>query len=89
MKYEDDGNLPFLDILVSKKFDGPFSGWVIHKKMYIEHYFHALSHNYHSEKVVVLKTLATRALWVANEDNLKDEKTHPLNVFEMNGYSIS
>lgn len=83
-----NGSLPFLDVLVSKKGDGSFSHQIFHKKTHTEQYLHVATHNYPSQKLRVLNTLATHVLRFSKESHLEDEKTHMLNVFERNGYNI-
>lgn len=82
-----DGCLPFLDVLISRKVDGSFSHQVYRKKTHTEQYLHASSHHFLAQKIGVLSTLATRALWISDEDRLSKEKSHLLDVFVQNGYS--
>lgn len=54
------------------------------KKTHTEQYLHATSHHFPVQKIVVLNTLATRALRVSDENHMEDEKSHLLEVFEKN-----
>ena len=58
------------------------------KKTHTEQYLHASSHHFPAQKLGVLSTLATRELRISDESHLEGEKTHLLNVFCNNGYSI-
>ncbi len=86
MEIEVDGSFPFLDVLVWKKDVGSFSHQVFHKKTHTKQYLHANSHHFPTQELGVLNTLATLDLRVSNEIHLVNEKTHLLNVFELNGY---
>ena len=89
MDFEDNGSLPFLDVLISRNGDGSFSHQVFRKKTHTEQYLHASSHHFPSQKLGVLSTLATRAFIISDEQHFKDEKAHLLKVFNKNGYSTS
>ena len=58
------------------------------KKTHIEEYLHGSSHHFPTQKVGVLSTLATCALEIYDEDQPSKEKSHLLNVFVHNGYSM-
>jgi len=68
---EVNGCLPFLDILISKNFDGSLSRKVFQKKTHMEQYLHANSHHFPAQKLGVLNTLATRALRISDEKALR------------------
>ena len=86
MEKEENGCLPFLDVLISKKADGSFSHQVFRKKTHTEQYLHASSHHFPAQKLGVLSTLATRAVRISDKESLETEKAHLLDVFEKNGY---
>ena len=82
-----DGNLPFLDVLVSRKDDGSFTHQVFKKKTHTEQYLHVSSHHFPAQNSGVLSTLATRAFRIVDEHHLEDDKSHLLRVFLNNGYN--
>ena len=59
MEKEDNGCLPFLDILISKNKDSSLSHSIFQKKMHTEQYLHADSHHFTAQKLGVPNTLAT------------------------------
>lgn len=87
MEVEDNGHLPFLDILLSRWDDGSICCQFFRKKTRMEQYLHANSHHLPTQKFRVLNTLATRTLRIFDDDHLDQEKAHRLEVFESNGYS--
>ena len=89
METENEGSLPFLDVLISRNNNGSFSHRVFRKKTHTEQYLHSGSHHFPAQKIGVLNTLATRALRISDDDNLDEEKAHLFEVFEENGYSRS
>jgi len=70
MEVEENGHLPFLDILLSRRDDGSICHQVFWKKTHTEQYFHANSHHFLTQKFGVLNTLATRALRISDDDHL-------------------
>lgn len=61
MEIEENGWIPFLDILIIRKLDGYLDHKVFRKKTHIENYLHAYSHLFPAQKIGVIKTLATTA----------------------------
>jgi hypothetical protein len=62
MELEENGSIPFLDVLINKKEDGNLGHVVYRKKTHTENYLHASSHHHPTQKLGVLNTLATRAI---------------------------
>lgn len=62
MESDINGSLPFLNVLVSNKYDGSFSHQVFHNKMHTEQYLHVDSHHYPKKSLGVISTLDTRVL---------------------------
>lgn len=85
MEVEDNGTLPFLDILIKRNKDGAISHQVYRKKTHTEHYLHANSHHHPAQKLGILNTLAMRAVRISDHDHFEQEKNHLLEVFEKNG----
>lgn len=86
MEVEVNGCLPFLDILLSRMYDGFISHQVFHKKTHNKQCLHATSHHCLAPKMGFPKILSTQALRISHEYNLEEQKTHILSVFENNGY---
>ena len=61
MELEENGSIPFLDVLITRKEDGTLGYRVFRKKTNIESYLHADSHHHPSQKIGVINTLAMRA----------------------------
>jgi len=58
---EENGSLPFLDVLLKRKEDGSFSFSVYRKKTHTDKYLNYKSHHHHSQKIAVIHSLAFRA----------------------------
>jgi len=86
MEEEDNGSIPFLDVLVTRKVDGTLGHKVFRKKTHTESYLHADSHHHPSQKIGVLNTLAIRASRIFDSEHLKDENNHLTNIFKSIGY---
>ena len=71
MEVEENGCLPFLDILLSRRDDGCICHQVFRKKTHTDQYLHASSHHFPSQKFGVLSTLATHALRVSDDSHLE------------------
>ena len=59
---------------------------VYRKDMHTDIYLHANSHHHPSQKVDIIKTLATKAKRISYADQLKNELDHLGMVFKKNGY---
>jgi hypothetical protein len=86
MELEENGSIPFLDILIKRKEDESLGHTVYRKKTHTENYLHASSHHHPAQKLGVLNTLATRALRISDDENLDQEKDHLSIVFKSIGY---
>jgi hypothetical protein len=86
MEIEDTNNIPFLDILISKKYHGSLSHQVYRKKTHINKYLHAESHHHPAQKLGVINALVTRAIRVSDNDHVKQQLNHLADVFKNNGY---
>jgi hypothetical protein len=78
MELEENGSIPFLDVLINRKEDGNLGHVVYRKKTHTENYLHASSHHHPTQKLGVLNTLATRAIRISDEEHLEHEKISPL-----------
>jgi hypothetical protein len=86
MEIEDNNNIPFLDILISKKNDGSLSHQVYRKKTHTDRYLHVESHHHPAQKLGVINTLVTCAIRVSDNDHVEQELNHLVDVFKNNGY---
>jgi hypothetical protein len=86
MELEENGTIPFLDVLIKRKEDDSLGHKVYRKKTHTENYLHASSHHHPAQKLGVLNTLAMRALRISDDDNLVQEKDHLSRVFKSIGY---
>lgn len=87
METEDNNQLPFLDVLVTKKPDGLLGHGVYRKPTHTNRYLHAASHHHPSQKESVISSLTHRALVVSDPTNLDQELTHLHNTLRSNGYT--
>ena len=81
MEVEENGRLPFLNILLSRMDDHSICHQFFQKKTHTKHYLHASSHHFLAQKFGVLSTLATRALRISDDSHLEQERSHLLEVF--------
>lgn len=86
MEPEENGSIPFLDVLIKRKEDVSLGHKVYRKKTHTENYLHANSHHHPAHKLGVLNTLTTRALRIFDDENLVQEKDHLYRVFKSIGY---
>jgi hypothetical protein len=86
MELEENGNIPFLDVLIKRKEGMSLGHRFYGKKTHTENYLHTSSHHHPAQKLGVLNTLAMRALRIFNDDNLVQEKYHLSWVFKSIGY---
>jgi hypothetical protein len=86
MELEENGKIPFLDVLISRKEDGTLGHQVYRKKTHIDSYLHANSYHHPSQKSGVLNILAVRALTISDPDHLNQEIEHLTTVFKNLGY---
>ena len=84
METEEDGALPFLDVLV-KRDGNKMKTTVYRKPTHTDWYLHFQSHHPQIKSGIV-KTLAHRAAMICHEDELQSELAHLQGVFEKNGY---
>ena len=87
MELEENGRIPFLDILISKRNDSTLSHEVHRKKTHTDRYVHAKSHHHPVQKIGVINTLVTRAMRLSDEEHIEQELRHLKEVFIANGYN--
>jgi len=86
MELEENGSIPFLDVLITRKEDGTLGHRVFRKKTNTESYLHVDSHRHPSQKIGFINTLAIRASRISDTDHLQEEKDHLKEVFLNIGY---
>jgi hypothetical protein len=86
MELKTNNNIPFLDVLISKKNNGSLARQVYRKRTHIDHYLHANSHHHLAQKLGVINTLVTQAIKISDDEHIEQELKHLENVFKMNGY---
>ena len=84
---KENGQLPFLDVLLSKEDDGRISTSVYRKPTYTDHYLHFSSHHPQSHKQSVVCTLFSRAVSLSSSSLVRStEEVHISEALEDNGY---
>jgi hypothetical protein len=89
MEIEEDGRLPFLDVLITRKQDGTLGHQVYRKPTHTDRYLHATSHHDPRQKTSVMRTLIHRARTVSEQDALGDELQHLRQALAKNGYNTA
>ena len=87
MELEENGIIPFLDFLLTRKEYGTLGHEVFRKKTHIESYLHTDSHHHPSQKIWVLNTLVVRSSRISDTEHLEKEKDHLKEVFTIIGYT--
>jgi hypothetical protein len=86
MELEENNNIPFLDVLMTRKQDGTLGYKIFRKKTHTNKYLHVNSHHHPSQNMGVLNTMTIRAARISNKDHLKEEIDHLTRVFTNIGY---
>ena len=90
MEKESDGQLPFLDILLTREEDGSVSTSVYRKTAHTDQYLNFESHHPAAHKRAVVKTLLHRADALSSSGvSRAEEEKHVTNALQRNGYPIS
>ena len=87
MEIEENGKLPFLDVLVKRKEDGSLGHSVYRKPTHTNRYLNANSHHHPSQIASVAYTLAIRSQRISDEDSAPAEKTYLEKALRENGFS--
>jgi hypothetical protein len=69
MELEENGSIPFLDVLINMREDGNLGHTVYRKNTHTENYLHASSHHHPTQKLGVLNTLETRAIRISYKEH--------------------
>jgi hypothetical protein len=89
MEVEENRQLPFLDVLVTRNEDGTLSHSIYRKKTHTNRYLNAASHHHPIQKTSVIRTMYHRAFALADKQSLQSEKDQLLTTFQENGYQRS
>jgi hypothetical protein len=84
MELEEDGMLPFLDVLVSRERGRRLGHPVYRKNTHTDRCLNAKSHHHPSQKMAVVNTLVSRAIAICEPGILKKEKKHLVRTLETN-----
>jgi hypothetical protein len=85
--FEENGQLPFLDVLVVRNEDGSFTTTVYRKPTHSDRYLHWTSNHPVKDKLSGIRTLKYRALHYCSSGSLrKAELAHLRKTFADNGY---
>ena len=88
VEYEQDGSLPFLDILIQRTGNNA-SFSVYRKPTHTGRYLHRDSHHPIGVFKGLVKSLSSRALAICSSGNLGGEKSQLVNSLRFNGYTES
>jgi hypothetical protein len=86
METENDGKLPFLDILIYKTIDGRLGHRVYRKPTHTGLYLNSRSHHHPTQKQAVISSLVHRAIRISDNDHLIQELTQVTKTLIQNGY---
>ena len=85
METEDNGQLPFLDVLVNRT-GNRMTTAVYRKKTHTDRYLHYNSHHHPRIKSGIISCLRQRACNVCSSEDLQPELRHLEKTFQSNGY---
>ena len=89
VEVEENGIIPFLDVLLERREDGSFLYSVHRKPTHTNQYINAKSHHHPSQKFGTIKCLMKRAENICHPEKLKEEKKEIENIFVENGFQLS
>lgn len=87
MEIEENGKLPFLDVLVKRGDGNKLAHTVYRKKTHTDRYLHAKSHHHPQQKRSLIKTLMHRANKIPDEISKPEERKHVELALMKNGYT--
>lgn len=87
MEIEENGQLPFLDVLVKRGNNNKLAHAVYRKKTHTDRYLHAKSHHHPQQKRSLIKTLMHRANKIPDETSKPEERKHIEQALMKNGYT--
>ncbi|KAG8237686.1 hypothetical protein J437_LFUL017708 [Ladona fulva] len=74
MELEENGCIPFLDVMVKRRSDGTLGHSVYRKPTHTDRYLHASYHHHPRQKSAVIKTLFHRARSIADDETYGQEE---------------
>ncbi|XP_018305550.1 uncharacterized protein [Mycetomoellerius zeteki] len=83
---EENEELPFLDVLVSKKADGTLGHQVYRKPTHTDRYLYAESHHHPAQKQSAINSLVHRAFTISDKEHLQTELDHLKLALQKNGH---
>jgi hypothetical protein len=86
MEIENEKNLPFLDVLLTRENDGTLAHHVYWKNTHTGKYIQENSHHHLAHKIGVIDTLAIRAKRISDTSHMDCKLEHFVKVFKNNGY---
>ena len=86
MEQEQDGQLAFLDVNLSRNKDGTLNHRVYRKPTHTDRYLHQRSFHHPAIKTSVNRTLVRRAHEICDRGNLNQELKHIKAALQLNGY---
>lgn len=89
MEKEINNEIPFLDILITKKQNGDIAHTVYRKKTHTNRYVNAKSNHHPAHLKSVIKSLITRSERLADASNKQKELNIVKNALQQNGFSIN
>ncbi|XP_018401736.1 PREDICTED: uncharacterized protein LOC108778909 [Cyphomyrmex costatus] len=87
MEIEENGKLPFLNVLVTKKTDNTLGHQVYRKPTHTDRYLHAESHHHPAQKQSAIHSLVYRAFSISDKEHLKTELNYLKETLQRNGYN--
>lgn len=87
MEIESNGQLPFLDVLVTRLPNRELGHSVYRKPTHTNRYLNALSHHHPSQKQSVINSLVHRAVTLSEPDSLPSELVKVTDALTNNGYN--
>ena len=87
MDIEENGKLPFLDVLVTKKTDNTPDHQIYRKPTHTDRYLHAESHYHPAQKQSAVHSLVHKAFSISDKEYLQTELNHLKQTLQRNGYN--
>lgn len=86
---EENGSLPFLDVLLERNESNVLRRRVFRKKTYSGRFLNYDSYHHHSHKLSVVDALLYRGMFISDPEFLDDEINHIKNILILNNYPSS
>jgi hypothetical protein len=86
MEEEQEGELPFLDVMIYEKPNRTFGHKLYKKPTHTNKYLHYESYHPQAHKLGVIDTLFTRAIKLSDNENKEKEIEDTIRILKQNGY---